>query len=177
MVALETALARSQWTRVENRDPLRTYNPMPSAVLASLAPGFDWSGYLAATGLAARTSEIVVRQPTYLPAFAALARATPLPVWKAYLRTHLLHAYAPYPPQGLRRRALRVLGTALRGRRERSARWKRGIALRHEQSIGEALGRLYVARHFPPASEGADGAARRQPARRLSREHRRRSTG
>jgi len=152
VVALETALARSQWTRVENRDPLRTYNPMPSAVLASLAPGFDWSGYLAATGLAARTSEIVVRQPTYLPAFAALARATPLPVWKAYLRTPLLHAYAPFLPQAYVDARFAFSSTALRGTVENEARWKRGIAL-VQQSAGEALGRLYVERHFPPAAK------------------------
>ena len=113
VVALETALARSQWTRVENRDPLRTYNPMPSAVLASLAPGFDWSGYLAATGLAARTSEIVVRQPTYLPAFAALARATPL---------RGLEGVPAHPPPACVRALSSPRPTSMRASRSRAPR-------------------------------------------------------
>jgi len=152
VLALETALARSQWTRVENRDPLKTYNLTAISALASLAGGFDWAGYLAATGLAARTSEIVVRQPSYLAAFAALARSTPLPVWKAYLRSHLLHSYAPFLAKAYVDARFEFSGTALRGTTENLARWQRGIAL-VQQSTGEALGKIYVARRFPPASK------------------------
>jgi len=152
ILALETALARGQWSRVEGRDPVRTYNKMTTSALLPLAGGFDWTGYLAATGLAGRASEIIVRQPSYLPAFSELASATPLPVWKAYLRTHLLHAYAPYLGREFVDARQEFSGTALRGTTENEARWKRGIAL-VQQSCGEALGRLYVARHFPPSSK------------------------
>ena len=152
VVALETALARSQWTRVENRDPLKTYNPMPTAALATLAEGFDWPGYLATTGLAPRTTQIVVRQPNYLPAFASLARSTPLPVWKAYLRSHLLHAYAAYLAKAYVDARFAFSGTTLRGTTENLPRWKRGVEL-VQQSAGEALGKVYVARHFPPAAK------------------------
>ena len=152
VLGLETALARAQWTRVESRDPVRTYNKMTTSTLAPLAAGFDWTAYLAACGLTGRTSEIVVRQPSYLPAFTALATATPLPVWKSYLRTHLLHAYAPYLGKAFVDARFAFSGTALRGTTENEARWQRGIAL-VQQSAGEALGKVYVARHFPPASK------------------------
>ncbi|HEV7575473.1 MAG TPA: M13 family metallopeptidase [Caldimonas sp.] len=152
VLALETALAKGQWTRVEGRDPVKTYNKMPTAALAPLAGAFDWAGYLATTGLAARTSEIVVRQPSYLPAFASLTGSVPLPVWKAYLRTHLLHAYAPYLGKEFVAARFEFSGTTLRGTTENEARWKRGVAL-VQQAEGEALGKLYVARHFPPASK------------------------
>ncbi len=152
ILGLETALARGQWTRVEGRDPVKTYNKMTTSALVPLAGGFDWTAYLAATGLAGWTSEIVVRQPSYLPAFTALAASTPLPAWKAYLRTHLLHAYAPYLGKAFVAARFEFSGTALRGTIENEARWKRGIAL-VQQSAGEALGKLYVARHFPPASK------------------------
>ncbi len=152
IVALETALAKGQSSRVEGRDPVKTYNKMAIAALAPLAGGYDWHGYLAATGLAVLTSEIVVRQPNYLPAFTALTASVPLPVWKAYLRTHLLHAYAPFLGKAFVDARFEFSGTTLRGTTENEARWKRGIAL-VQQSEGEALGRLYVARHFPPASK------------------------
>jgi len=152
VVELETALARGQWTRVEGRDPVKTYNKMDTASLGTLAGGFDWPGYLASTGLAARTSEIVVRQPSYLPAFAVLTRTTPLPVWKAYLRSHLLHAYAPYLSKAFVDARFEFSGTTLRGTTENEARWQRGVAL-VQHAAGEALGKLYVARHFPPAAK------------------------
>ena len=152
VLALETALARSQWTRVQNRDPLKTYNRMATAALPSLAAGFDWPGYLAASGLAAHTHDIVVRQPSALTGFAALTRSTPLPVWKAYLRSHLLHAYAPMLAKAYVDAHFAFSGKALRGTTADLPRWQRGIAL-VEHAAGESLGKIYVARHFPPASK------------------------
>ena len=152
VLALETALAGVQWTRVESRDPVKTYNKMPVDALTGLARGFDWSAYLKATGLAGKTSELVVRQPSYLAAFAAQLQATPLPVWKVYLRSHLLHAYAPYLGPAFVDARFAFSGTALSGTTENLARWKRGVAL-VQQSAGEAVGKLYVAKYFPPASK------------------------
>jgi len=152
VIALETALAGIQWTRVENRDPVKAYNKMSPDALVDLAKGFDWPAYLRASGLAGRASEIVVRQPGYLTAFATLLQATPLPVWKAYLRSHLLHSYAPYVGTGFVDARFAFVGTTLSGTTENLARWKRGVAF-VQQSAGEAVGKLYVAQHFPPASK------------------------
>ena len=149
---LETALARGQWTRVQNRDPVKGYNKVAVGGLGDLAAGFDWPGYLAANGVAGKANDVIVRQPTYLPAFAAQLAATPLPVWKAYLRVHLLNAYAPYLGKAYVDARFAFAGTALLGTTEDLARWKRGVAL-VQTSEGEAAGRLYVARFFPPESK------------------------
>ena len=66
ILALETALARVQWTRVENRDPVKTYNPMAFAKLEELAPGYDWGRYRAAAWLEGKVDGVVVSQPPYL---------------------------------------------------------------------------------------------------------------
>jgi putative endopeptidase len=152
VIGLETELARGQWTRVQGRDPVKTYNKMATGALDSLAPGFDWPGYLGAIGVAGKASDVVVRQPSYLPAFTAQLSATPLPVWKAYLRTHLLHAYAAYLGKSYVDARFAFVGTTLSGTTENLARWKRGVAL-VQACEGEAVGRIYVAKYFPPESK------------------------
>jgi len=152
VIALETALARGQWTRVENRDPVKTYNKIDTSALATLAPAFDWPGWLAATGLAGKASDVIVRQPSYLGALSAQLGATPLPVWKTYLRTRLLHSYAPYLNKDFVDARFAFTGTTLSGATENLPRWKRGVAL-VETSVGESLGKLYVEAYFPPESK------------------------
>lgn len=152
IVALETALARVQWTRVENRDPIKTYNKYPIARLATLAPGYDWNAYLTESGVKGRTDYLVVSQPSYLSAFNRLLRTTPLPVWKAYFRWHLLSDFAPYLSKPYVDEHFAFYGTVLQGIQQNRPRWQRGVSL-VDQSIGEALGKLYVARYFPASSK------------------------
>ena len=152
IVAFETTLARGQWTRVQNRDPVRTYNRYELAALQPLAPGFDWSAYLSASGLAGKSSDFLVDQPSYLAVFAAQLTDTPLPVWKAYLRTHLLSSYAPYLSKAFVDARFAYVGNTLSGTTENLPRWKRGLVLL-EVSEGEALGRLYVDKYFPAGSK------------------------
>ena len=152
VIGLETALARGEWTRVENRDPVKTYTKVTLAGLAPLAPGFDWPAWLAATGLAGKAGDVIVHQPSFLGTVDAQIAATPLPTWKAYLRARLLSSYAPYLGKAFVDAHFAYAGTALTGRAENLARWKRGIGL-VDESVGEALGRLYVDAYFPPASK------------------------
>jgi putative endopeptidase len=152
VLALETALARGQWTRVESRDPVKIYNRVEASALATLAPALDWAGWLAASGLAGKSRDVVVQQPSYLGALSAELAKTPLPVWKTYLRTRLLHAYAPYLGKDFVDARFAFAGTTLSGATEDLPRWKRGVAL-VEGSVGESLGKLYVDAHFPPASK------------------------
>ena len=77
VLGLETALAQGQWARVDTRDPVKTYTRVELAALAPLAPGFDWPAWLAATGLAGKTGDVIVRQPSYLATVAAQLSATP----------------------------------------------------------------------------------------------------
>ena len=152
VIGLETALARGQWTRVENRDPVKIYTRVELAALAPLAPGFDWTAWLAATGLAGRTGDVIVQQPSYLGAFAAQTAATPLPVWKAYLRARLLDSYARYLGKDFVDARFAFAGRTLSGTTENVPRWKRGVGL-VEGSVGESLGKLYVDAYFPPESK------------------------
>lgn len=152
ILALETTLAKAQWTKVQNRDPVKTYNKYPFAKLTGLAPGYDWKAYLADSGVGDKTDYLVISQPSYITAFNRILRATPLTVWKAYFRWHLLNDYAPYLSKAFVDAHFDFNGTALRGIQQNQPRWKRGVQL-VDTAIGEALGRLYVARYFPPASK------------------------
>ena len=152
VLALETALAKARWTQVENRDPVKTYNRVDLAGLAPLAPGFDWPAWLAATGVAGKSGDVIVAQPSYLAGMAAQLSATPLPVWRAYLRVRLLDGYARYLGKDFVDARFAFVGATLSGTTDNLPRWKRGIGL-VEGSVGESLGKLYVDAYFPPESK------------------------
>jgi putative endopeptidase len=152
IVAFETALARAQWTKVELRDPVKGYNKTEIAKLATLAPGFNWNAYLDAAGIKGKVDVVNLGQPSYLQAFAKLASSTPLPTWKAYLRWKVLRNAAPNLSKSYVDSHFAFYGTELRGVPENRPRWKRGIAT-VEAAMGDALGKLYVARHFPASSK------------------------
>ncbi|HEX2789940.1 MAG TPA: M13-type metalloendopeptidase [Steroidobacteraceae bacterium] len=152
IVELETALASVQWTKVQNRDPVKTYNKVAFAKLSHLAPGYDWQAYLSDSGVAGRTDYLVIDQPSYLTGFSALLASTPLPVWKNYFRWHLLSEFSRYLSKSFVDQRFSFYGTSLRGIPQIKPRWQRGIELL-EQSIGEGLGRIYTAKYFPPESK------------------------
>jgi putative endopeptidase len=152
IVQLETALARVQWTKVQNRDPVKTYNKVGFEKLSRLAPGYDWKAYLADSGVAGRTDYLVIEQPSYLSGFSALLATTPLSVWKNYFRWHLLSEFSPYLSKRFVDQRFSFYGTSLRDIPQIKQRWKRGIDL-VDESIGEGLGRIYTARYFPPEAK------------------------
>ncbi len=150
VMALETALAEAHWSAVESRDAIKTHNKLDRAGLEALTPGFDWVGYL--DGLAAPDAafaEVVVRQPSAVEAAARLLGERPLDDWKAWLVFHHVRAAAPYLSQRFVDNNFRFYGTTLSGIPELRERWKRGVQV-VEAAMGEAVGELYVARHFPP---------------------------
>ncbi|WP_156924543.1 M13 family metallopeptidase [Derxia gummosa] len=149
ILALETKLARAQWSRVERRDPVKGYNRMTVAQLAAAAPGHDWAGFLAASGVPAGINEVNAAQPSYLAAFAALAGEVPLADWRDYLRWKTLDSLAPYLARPLADASFDFHGRRVSGTPEQAARWKRGVRV-VDANLGEALGKLYVARHFRP---------------------------
>lgn len=152
ILALETDLARVQWTKVENRDPVKTYNKVEFTKLAALAPGYDWKAYLTDSGVDGKTDYLVISEPTYISAFGKLLAKAPLPQWKAYFRWRLLSDFAPYLSKGFVDEHFAFYGTALRGIPQNKPRWKRGISV-VENSVGESLGKIYVAKYFPPESK------------------------
>jgi len=152
ILALETALAKVQWTKVENRDPVKTYNRVEFSQLPGLAPGYDWKAYLKDAGIAGRVDYLVISQPSYITGFNALLDSTPLPVWKSYFRWRLLSEFAPYLGKRFVDEDFAFYGTSLRGIAQNLPRWKRGVDL-VDEAIGEALGKKYVASYFPPQSK------------------------
>ena len=150
VMALERALAEVQWTRADTRDADKGYNPKTPGELAALAPGVDWAAFRAAAQLPAQ-GRIVVRQPSYLAAFAGLVRSQPLETWKLYLRAHRLDAAALVLPAAFRDASFAFHDQAMHGLAQALPRWQQAIAAMNPV-LGEATGRLYVERHFPPAA-------------------------
>ena len=148
IVELETELAKVQWTKVENRDPVKTYNKVELAKLAELAPGYDWQSWLAASGLKGKADYLIVSQPSYLKGFSEVLNRVPLETWKTYLQLHLVESYANYLSKAFVDERFAFNGTTLSGTPQLEARWKRGVSTL-EGSLGEAVGKLYVKEHFP----------------------------
>lgn len=150
IVALETKIAAAHWDVVKRRDADLTYNLRRLSDLTGEAPGFDWTGWLTALGAhPERAAEVVVRQPDFLTAFAALWTSEPLEDWKNWLRWRVIRARASLLTDELVAADFEFYGRRLSGTEEIRARWKRGVSV-VESLMGDAVGRLYVERHFPP---------------------------
>jgi putative endopeptidase len=153
IVALETKLAAAHWDVVKRRDADLTYNLRTFADLQADAAGFDWSGWVTALGSTPdAAAELVVRQPDYLAAFAELWRSEDLANWKKWLSWRLIHARAGLLTDALVAEDFAFYGRALTGAEQIRERWKRGVSL-VENMLGDAVGKLYVQRHFPPEAK------------------------
>jgi putative endopeptidase len=152
VLALETALARAQWSIADDSDPVKTDNRYSLATLQAYAPGFDWKTFLLANGTHGHADDFVVSEPGYLRALAGLTTGTPLDNWKSYFRYQLLSAYAPYLSAAFVDEGFDFEARQLRGIRENAPRWKRGVDL-VDDSMGDALGRLYVERYVSPEAK------------------------
>ncbi len=147
VVDLETRIASAHWTRVQNRDRRATYNLTSLDQLQARHRLFDWPLYLQAAGVA-EVQEMVIRQPDYLAALETLLAEVPIKTWKRYLTWHLLRDAAPYLGPEFVDAHFAFYGRSLQGLKEQRPRWKRGLDLVN-RSLGDALGQIYVARHFP----------------------------
>ncbi|GAT06035.1 M13 family metallopeptidase [Mycolicibacterium fortuitum] len=153
IVALESKLAASHWDVVKRRDADLTYNLRTFADLSGDAPGFDWTGWLGALGTTPeKVSEMVLRQPDYVTAFAALWASEDLEDWKAWTRWRLIHSRAGLLTDDLVAENFDFYGRTLSGTEQNRDRWKRGVSL-VEGLMGDALGKLYVAKYFPPEAK------------------------
>jgi predicted metalloendopeptidase len=148
IVALETELAKIQWTKVELRDPVKAYNKVPLANLAKLAPGYDWSTWLNDTGIAGKVDYVIVSQPSFVTGFNKVLNKTPLATWQAYFQWQVIHASAPYLSKDFALENFAFYGTVLADVKEQQPRWKRAVNAT-DGALGESLGKLYVEQHFP----------------------------
>jgi predicted metalloendopeptidase len=149
--SLETELAKIQWTQVESRDAVKTYNKMPVTKIVSDFPGFDWVGWAKPQGIEQAT-EWVISQPSFFKGFAAMVPTVPLATWKAWMTAQLITLDAGFLGSTLDNTRFEFFNKALNGQEAQRQRWKRGVQLING-SMGEALGQLYVAKYFPPASK------------------------
>lgn len=157
VLAVDTRIAAGHWERAETRDVQKTYNLHTHDDLLALCPAFDWDAYvtnLAGPGIdqALVLAEVCVRQPSFFEHLSSVLTEVDLDDWRPWLLTHVLRSAAPYLTDDFVEANFDFYGRTLNGTPELRARWKRGIAL-VEGAIGEAVGKEYVARHFPPASK------------------------
>ncbi len=149
--ALEEKIAATHWTRVQNRDPDKTYNKLKIAELEKLAPGFEWKTWLAGAGLSS-VDAINVNQPTAIAGTAKLIKGTPLAVWKDYLSFHAVDEEAPFLPKRFVDAHFELYGKVLSGTPELKDRWKRGVD-QVTGALGEAVGKIYVGKYFTPEAK------------------------
>jgi len=151
VMKLETALAQASRNHAALRDPLANFNKMSVANLQKLTPHFAWADYLAAIGVP-NPGEIDIGQPEFFTAFDAQLTATPLADWQAYLRWNFLGSVANDLSTPFVNENFAFYGKTLGGTLELQERWKRILGMVNG-NMGEALGQLYVAEYFPPASK------------------------
>nr|WP_314543166.1 M13 family metallopeptidase [uncultured Massilia sp.] len=150
IVALETAMARLQWSGAASRDLAKMNREERRAALDTTLPGFAWDALLAPYGI--RPDErLLVRQDSALAALGGLLAATPLATWKDYLRYRFVADHAAYLPRALADADFAFRGKTLGGLQAPPERWRRGVQL-VGATLGNALGRIYVERHYPPAT-------------------------
>lgn len=147
VVALETRLASHHWDNVTLRDPQKTYNLKTAEQAAELFPLLS-TWFEAADIAGDKRQEIVVSTPDFFSGAAALLDTEPLDAWRDWLAMRVISAAAPYLSQAVVDANFAFYGTTISGTPRNKDRWKRGVAV-VEAALGEAVGQIYVARHFP----------------------------
>jgi putative endopeptidase len=151
IVQLETAMAKLQWSPSESRDIAKLNDPQTLAGLEAKAPEFDWALMLETAGLSG-TRTVLMTQNTAVAALGKLMAATPLAQWQDYLAYRFVSDHAEYLPKAFDDARFDFYRRTLSGVQVQTERWKRGVQLVND-ALGEAVGALYVQRHYPPASE------------------------
>jgi len=152
VMQIETALARASLTRVEKRDPKKVWHRTTAGALAAATPSFRWGEYLQAVG-APPAEWVNLSEPAFLAEVERQLASQPLSAWKTYLRWHLVRARSPYLSTPFQRESFAFYDAHLRGVKEMQPRWKR-CAGWVDRDLGEALGKIFVARVFPPSVKG-----------------------
>jgi len=157
VLALETEIAKVSWNRADRRDEDKVYNSMPVSALKTLAPDFAWDAFLAEGRIPLAKADgheryVIVAEKTAFAPLGTIFKNTPVSTWRDYLTVHYLHTFAAYLPARFDDRDFAFYGTVLTGRTQQLDRKTRGVHLL-DNLLGEALGKLYVARYFPPEAK------------------------
>jgi putative endopeptidase len=153
---LERQIAEASWPAADRREAEKMYNPTPISALRELAPGFPWNVYFEAAGIPLQSPkgerQIVVGEKSAFPKLASIFVATPPAVWSDYLTVYYLNTFAAFLPKRIDDASFAMHGTTIQGRSKKMDRATRGARLL-DQRMGEALGKIYVQKHFPPTSK------------------------
>ncbi|MEQ1708170.1 MAG: M13 family metallopeptidase [Terricaulis sp.] len=152
VMALETAIAERHWPIADRRDRDRTYNLKTRAEIRALAPNFPWDAGFEAGGLGG-INEVVIAELSAMGPLAQLFMATPVATWRSYLLFHLMTANAAALPRNVDDANFDFFGKTLNGQPQQRERWKRAVQSVNG-SLGEAIGQIYVQRHFPAEAKG-----------------------
>ena len=152
IVALETQMARAQWTQVATRVPGATAHRYTRAQLATMSPGLDLTQVAKGIGIPATIDRFNVSEPDYVAAYGKLLTEVPVPVWRAYLRLRLIDHLARFLPKPYRDEADRFFSGTVYGATASRPRWLRAMGVL-EEAMGDALGQLYVRHHFPAEAQ------------------------
>ena len=150
VMSLETQIAACHWDKVETRDMRKMYNPTPLADYG--ADTVPLAKILAGAGITIEDLVVVDTQPSYLTDVAALLVEDQLPSWRAWARWHTISGMSPMLSSAFVDERFGFYGTTLSGTPKLKERWKRGVSL-VESVLGEAVGKVYVERHFPPEAK------------------------
>ena len=149
----ETKLSKLHWSVVETRDAEKTYNLKTFEHLKNMSPTFDWSAYLAGNGFDEKILfESVVMMPSFFEGLDTVFNEANIVEAKLWLQWQVINTTAPYLSDDFVNTRFDFYGKTLTGQPEMRARWKRGVQL-VEGSLGEAVGKIYVEKHFPPAAK------------------------
>ena len=151
IMVFETEVARLQWPIEKRRDVDATYNPRTKAQLLAFAPGFPWQSFFDASEIGSR-QDLVLSEIDAIKDLSALFKKTSLPTLKAYLTFHYLSDHASYLPKKFDDARFDFYGRTLRGQPQQRERWKRAVDEVND-SLGEQVGQVYVAKYFPPESK------------------------
>ncbi len=152
IAALETRIANYQWTKVQNRDPVKTYNPMSLPEYQKLAPGFDWMAFF--EGMGAPVQRLDVNQPSFIKGIGQLVKTVPVSDWRVYFKFQLLDSYSPALSAQFADLEFGFHQKTLNGVPEPLPRWRQAVDSMDE-NMGELIGRMFVESHF-----GAEAKAR-----------------
>ncbi|MDA3862109.1 MAG: M13 family metallopeptidase [Melioribacteraceae bacterium] len=144
---IETELAKVSNTRLENRNPQATYNKMEVAEISKIAPNFDWNLFLSEIG-AVDVGGVDVNQPKFISGVSDLFNKISVDEWKVFLKWNLVRSMSPYLSQKFIDERFDFAGRFMSGQEVNRPRWKRVLSATNGV-MGEAIGQLYVAKHFP----------------------------
>ena len=153
---METAIALAQIPRVDLRDAEKRYNPFTLSEIKKVTTNLNWDRFFGSLNLDQDVTELNVNTPSYFDGLNELLAETNVAIWKKYLKYHLVDSFASIMGEDLSRAHFELHSKAVAGIEEQLPRWKRAVnaisggGAGDFGALGDVVGRLYVARHFPP---------------------------